>query len=384
VKRVAVVPGFNHTSLSTIRCLADKDVEIWLVGSENRIGPAFFSKIPARRFVYNNKHELVDCLVSITKQSTDKPALLLTEDVQVVEVSRNIELVKRNYRCVLPPPALIDRLMDKARFSILAKTNRYKVPRTVIVEGREELEHIYHRFPFPFLLKPYLLHSRKIGSQADLNDYLGTFKAINFKSIIIQEWIPGGDDQLYFCFLFFDSQSNLRAQFVAKKIRQYPKEYGTTSFCVSVENQQLIDMSVKIFKALNYRGFCSIEYKYDERRNEYYIMEPTVGRFNQQVALTSVAGVNFPLIMLNYLYDSELGCSQQMNGEYWIYETNDFFSAMKSCGLLAYLKSLKKADVKVLFSKHDSRPLFAEVYDIMRHKARKVLGTHSRSSNNCD
>jgi D-aspartate ligase len=371
MKKSAVVCGFSHTSLSTLRCLADKDIDVWLVGTEDRMGPAYFSNIPQRKIVCNNG--LVQCLSSIGKNFSEKPALLLTEDSQVVDLVGNIASINEYYRYLLPPQDTANLLMDKSEFNNYASRRGYRIPKTRVVTNRRELQHIEHEFPFPFLFKPYLLHSRKINTRSELENYIDSFAEINFKSMIIQEWVPGGDDQLYFCFLFFDRKSRPRAIFTAKKIRQYPMQYGTTSFCISEANPYIVEESIRIFRELHYRGFCSIEYKYDSSKNEYIIMEPTVGRFNQQVALTDAAGVNFPLLILDYLYSDEVENVSQMNGKYWIYETNDFFSAMKSVGIIEYLRSLGRADTRVLFSRRDPLPLFAEIYDITTKKLRKTV-----------
>ena len=160
---------------------------------------------------------------------------------------------------------------------------------------------------------------------------------------------------------------------MARKIRQYPLEYGTTSFCVSTHNQNLMKRSIKIFEDLDYCGFCSIEYKYHKKMNEYFIMEPTVGRFNQQIALTRVAGVNFPLAMLKYLYGERVKSAEQLNKKYWIYETDDFLSLIKSGGLASYYKCLRQAHSKVLFSKTDPLPFFGGIYDMVVRKVKKTV-----------
>ena len=373
MKKVVIIPGFCQTTLGTVRCLARKDVESWLIGPKDSKGPAYYSNIPQKKIVLNDSGNLIDCLETLGKRFPSKPALLLTADAHVVEVANNLDIIKKYYRCILPPLELVDLLMDKVKFSTLAMKNGYKIPKTIFISDREKLDHIEQYFTFPFVLKPYLLHSRKINSSSELREYLRTFSYINFKSMIIQEWIPGEDDHLYFCFLFFDEERKIRAKFMARKIRQYPLEYGTTSFCVSTHNQNLMKRSIKIFEDLDYCGFCSIEYKYHKKMNEYFIMEPTVGRFNQQIALTRVAGVNFPLAMLKYLYGERVKSAEQLNKKYWIYETDDFLSLIKSGGLASYYKCLRQAHSKVLFSKTDPLPFFGGIYDMVVRKVKKTV-----------
>ncbi|OGF68256.1 MAG: hypothetical protein A2Y62_02710 [Candidatus Fischerbacteria bacterium RBG_13_37_8] len=375
MEKIAVIPGFSATSLSTMRCLAYNDIKIYLVGLEKKKGPAYYSNIPVKKILYNYSSHFIDCLIKIGKELAAKAVLLLTEDVHVIEIANNINTLQKYYHFLLPPQELVNLLMDKALFCELAIKKGFKIPRTKIVSDQEELFHIEEEFPYPFMLKPYMLHSKKIHSFNELIAYIDTFEDINYSSMIVQEWIPGEDDQLYFCFLFFDNNSNVIVTFLGRKLRQYPHEFGTTSYCVSCDNQLLIERSIKIFSELHHQGFCSIEYKYDKTRNEYYIMEPTVGRFNLQVALTMASGINFPIIMFNYLCGEKIQTNTQIYDKYWMYETNDFFSLVRSHNsspLRKYFKDLKDSDIKVLYSKSDFLPLFWELYDMLLRKIKKT------------
>ena len=59
-------------------------------------------------------------------------------------------------------------------------------------------------------------------------------------------------------------------------------EYGTTASAEKKFNKFIHDESLRIFKAIDLVGYGSIEFKFDKKRNDFFLMEPTIGRFNQQ------------------------------------------------------------------------------------------------------
>lgn len=370
-----VVAGFSITALGTLRCLAGSPYEIWLVGSAQRPGPALASRIPRHKLSFRERDGLVPFLRALRQRFAVKPALLLTEDVQVVEIAHQFPDVREHYRILLPPRELTDALMDKAKFTALALAQGYLIPRTRVLTSPRELASIGEDFAYPYLLKPYLLHSRKIQGPADLEEYTGTFEPVNFSSLIVQEWIPGGDDQLFFCYVLLDERQELVASFLGRKLRQHPPQDGTTSFGVSWRDDALVEQTVAIFRELRCQGFVSMEYKYDAARRQYFIMEPTVGRFNQQIALSMAAGVNFPRIAADTAFgDRTRGRRQGERSAAWMYEAGDLATLWRSGRARQFLPALRQADVTVLFSRRDPAPLLYKCWTTLAKAFRPARG----------
>ncbi len=84
--------------------------------------------------------------------------------------------------------------------------------------------------------------------------------------------------------------------FTGKKIRQWPVDIGSTASTTVADEEFIKSEMIRIFNILNFRGFGSIEYKRNPLNNKFYIIEPTVGRLNQQEFVTTLHGVNLPLI----------------------------------------------------------------------------------------
>lgn len=386
---VVVITGFSATSLGIARCLADSNIEIIAIG-HRRAGhrmPLYFSAIPKSKVVVRDGESIVQALLEFRDTISDDPYLMLTEDRHVLEVSENRDLIEKHFKIQIPPQYLIDRLMDKDKFSCLAREMHLKIPISVQVANREQLANVTEKLPFPFVLKPYLLHSRKINNQEELELFIAKFSDVNWTSVIAQQWIPGGDDQLYFCFTYFDRNSEPIACLTARKIRQWPPQDGTTSLCKTVHNDYIREETIRIFRDLRYVGFGSIEYKYHQEEDCYYIMEPTVGRYNQQVALTKAAEVNIPLIAFQYLSTGTVVDYEQKDGKWWVHELADFASRFDSTQNVrgGFMRHVTSADVHVLFKWNDPIPLLMiSALTFFRVAKRAALGLGARKCRSTD
>jgi D-aspartate ligase len=125
-------------------------------------------------------------------------------------------------------------------------------------------------------------------------------------NLLVQEYIPGGDDHVFYCLVYFDTNSNCLAAFTGQKIRQWPVLTGSTATTIIFNNDTIRNETIAILKSVNYKGFGSIEYKKHAITGEYYITEPTVGRLNQQEFIATLNGINIPLIAYNSLTSAGL------------------------------------------------------------------------------
>ena len=359
-EKKVVIPGFSVTSLSTARCLANSHSGIVSIGSKDvaHQTPMFYSNITEKKVLISPKQNIVQALLDIRGDFDEPPVLLLTSDRHALEVSEDRTLLEPHYKFLLPPKDLVSALTDKGKFAEMAQERGFKVPRTIKITGPAEIGEAISELSFPFMIKPHLLHARKINNAVELESYLKAFSPINWTSVVAQEWIPGDDSSIYCCFVYFSRDSQPIAYLTVQKIRQYPPQYGTTSLCKTVENNHILEETIRIFRTLGLVGYSQIEYKYYREQEAYYIMEPTVGRFDKQIAITQAAGVNFPLIAVQYLEEGKTPQCRQRDNVWWIQERDDYLSQRHplQTNRGAYWKHLLKADSHVLFSWRDPLP----------------------------
>lgn len=367
-----IVLGFTQCSLSTLRCLRElkqKNIRIWSIGEKNGEYPAYFSFISDKKIVFSKNENIVDCLLRIKDQFSSRPLILITSDEYAVEISNRREELHKYYKFMLPSKEIVEKSMEKTRFAKYAIEKNLDIPLSFHVQNESELKKIKYKLKFPFIVKPYLTHSTKVNNEKELEELIKRLNPINYKALIVQEWVKGNDDQIYYCFLLFDRNSNPVASYLAQKLRQWPIAYGTTSLSISIKNEELVRKSIEIFKDLHMIGFCSIEYKEDIKNGKYYIMEPTVGRFNQQIAATMASGVNFPEKLIKLIENQIVDDDQQINGIYWINEINDYLSYKNSENKkYGYLSNYLKNSIRVFFNWNDPLPVIAELFLFRKYK----------------
>lgn len=383
--KTIIVLGFSITALGTLRGLKNlksQGFSIILLGIRDGHKIALKSNIPDEKYIVD-ADSIVDALLIEKKKFRGRPALLFTQDDQIVDISWRQDELKDHYSFLLPDSSQIDLLMEKTQFTSFALNNDLKIPETTFINNSAQLSEAAEVTGFPLIIKPYLKHALKAHNQNDLKEIISNLKPVNYKSCIAQKFIPGKDDNLFFCFLLFDSTSNLVCHMLAQKLRQWPISHGTTSLARTVSNERIMKHVERFFKCFQIKGFCSIEFKYDADTDDFYIMEPTIGRFNQQVALTYGCGVNFPVIFSLTLLGLEPDAiPEQRNDVYWIYESNDWFSYRKSPGNnYGYLRNYRRNHVNVLMSGSDPGPVFYEISSLFKKKLKKIFA-YVRTSRN--
>jgi len=268
-----------------------------------------------------------------------KPVLLLSQDSAVEYVSECRDDLARHYLFLLPEHTVVSNLMDKTKFHLWAVGNDVLVPKSKIVKNSDDLKRAFDNLDYPVVIKP-LVRTKKWDSRF-ANDkliYIASEKYINtipddiFKlsdNFVVQEWIPGGDENVYFVLAHIDEKNNCIGM-AGRKLLQWPVLSGSTASCVSVDNQTLTDLGVEILRRAGLKGLGSIEFKRHDENNRYYVIEPTVGRNDYQSYIAIASNINLSLYYvlncLEYSYVADLSHSDAM----WIDEINSIRSLFAS------------------------------------------------------
>ena len=90
---------------------------------------------------------------------------------------------------------------------------------------------------------------------------------------LIQDVIPGEDDELYTFGSYMNQAGELRAWFTGRKLRQQPPRFGVCRVGESKRVQEIVDEGVKMLRGLHYFGISQVESKYDVRDGRYKLIE---------------------------------------------------------------------------------------------------------------
>jgi predicted ATP-grasp superfamily ATP-dependent carboligase len=308
----AVVAGLGLNGLGVVRSLARAgipvvalDVNLAKPTAATRFGRKI--KVPAL-----SGTEFVDALLAVRSQFSENPILILTEESTVVTVSEERARIQPAYRISLPDHGVLQALLDKNLFQVEAEKHGFRVPRALLLGDGFDPSAL-RAMRYPCVLKPaakdvnYSRRFAKAYRVAAADEALQLWDEMRkiIPSAILQEWIVGGDSDVYFCLQYRSRGDSSVANFVGRKILQWPPLVGGTASCVPAPDfaAELSEVTDRFFAAMNFRGFCSMEFKRDQRDKQFYMVEPTVGRTDYQEEIATLNGVNIPAAA----YYAELG-----------------------------------------------------------------------------
>lgn len=388
----AVVVGVQHiTALNTVWSLARMDLPVIGVTSQPKSPVARTRKCKIVSCPDVNGDALIDTLVELGESLDQKAVLFLCSDDQVSVISAKRELVAPYYRFNLPSKEVVSAFLRKTEFANYAQLNGYPIPKTVVIDRFTNLQTCLSEFEFPCLLKPD-------NKTAQWNQHNGVNKVLWIRNadegsrtiskalqwvdrLVLQEWITGEDSNVYFCLMYFDESSEPRATFVGRKVRQWLPEIGSTASAEKKFNLTVLEESVRLFKAVQYKGLGSVEFKLDPQDRKFKITEPTVGRPNFQSYLAVANGINIPYVAYCDLIGKSITLLDQpdMNGSVkWIDEWREYQSTLSywkqgKLTLKDWVHSLRGPRSYALFSLSDPLPFLLTLTRTGYNEMIKVL-----------
>ncbi|MCU4155363.1 hypothetical protein J1N10_05210 [Carboxylicivirga sp. A043] len=256
-----------------------------------------------KTFIYNSLENLKFQLIELSKNSILKPVLMLTNDEKVEFVMKNLNELKQYLIINVPEPKIANSLTDKILLKKIVKELKIRVPQTVNIEQKEDSLKV-KELTLPIIVKPFLKsdewHNAGFSKAHIFEDY-NSFEKVFPKMfeveprIVAQEFIPGGDNNIYYCLTYYNSNGECICHFTGQKIRQWKVLTGSTASTRPTINPFVTNETLRIFNSLKLKGLGSIEFKKHEITGEFYMIEPTAGRVNLQEYIATCAGVNIPL-----------------------------------------------------------------------------------------
>lgn len=369
----ALVIGVDVSALNVVRGLGRKGIEVYVLGSNSR-DYAAVSRFA--RFMFcsdlTNEFEFIASLRVASRKIGRKSVLICTSDLHVLYVSRNREVLSDDFIFVMPEHKVIEDLMDKKNLNDFACLHGFPVPMTYFSSNRKDLCEIAAKIPYPCVVKPlyrtvywsqHVPPDKKVMKATSEKDLLNKLEEIGAldEQLILQEWIPGGDEEIYFCLAYIDRDGKPLALLPGRKLRQYPFLTGVTSMAESIVNSELAQLSFDILSTGGCVGLCSVEFKLDAAMGTFKMTEPTVGRVDLQEGVSISAGMNIPYIA----YLDAVGMSPLPQTDYspsvkWLnepFEFNSYLAWNKSDGSSgSFFKHYGGKRTYALLAKDDPMP----------------------------
>lgn len=386
----AVVTYMSYAGLGIVRSLGRKGIPVYAVDSDPRkVGMQSKYCTPLVCPDINESEEkFIQFIVDIGKKFEQKAVLYPTGDKMVLTFSKYREKLAPYYHWLVPDDNLVRFLVSKNGLDEIAKKYNIPAPRTAFPENEKDAATMSENFQYPVIIKPSLSPNWQtpeiysiIGannkvviahSKEELLSYYNRIAAIN-KGMIIQELIPGGDEQLYYVCIYCDKNSEPIAGFAGQKLRLYPVHFGSASYVKSLYDPELLDLTAKMVKSVGYKGLGGVEFKKDHRDGKYKLIE-----FNVRFGLWDMLGEKCGVDLAFKAYKDAIGEPIKKKWEYktgiiWLAIRLDFaaFRVYRREGflsLLQWLKSLIGSKSCAVFAYDDLRPFFETSYKFWKRK----------------
>jgi predicted ATP-grasp superfamily ATP-dependent carboligase len=197
-------------------------------------------------------------------------------------------------------------------------------------------------------------------------------------NLMLQEYIPGGDDTVWMFNGYFNAQSDCLVGFTGKKIRQCPVHRGSTSLGVCLRNQIVEETTVRFMKAIGYQGTLDIGYRYDARDDKYKVLDvnPRIGATFR--LFVGENGMDVARALYLDLTEQKVSFSPAKEGRKWIVEDLDLVSSYRyyregSLCFGGWLRSLRGVDEAAFLCYDDVFPIFAMILSRGRELIRRLL-----------
>lgn len=244
--------------------------------------------------------ELIEDMLALRREYDENPVVVLTRENSVRTVSEFRAELEPHYRLHLPPHRLVYDLDEKNAFEAMVQAGGFLTPRTVALRTEDDFPGL-EALRYPVVFKPaaksreYMARFKKVyklDSRAEVERVYRETRELAGECVV-QEYIPGGDDAIYFCMLYVSENGPTHPAFVGRKLTLHPPELGTLTRAIPApEAEELVATSLRFFQSVGFFGMCSMEYKRDPRDGRYYMIEPTVSRADFQESIALLNGID--------------------------------------------------------------------------------------------
>jgi len=233
-----------------------------------------------------------------------KGVLIPASDAHWMFIARHRAALEPFFHVAMPDHGSPDEWVGKPAQYAAAERAGVLYPGTFVIQSPHHLLEVSQQAVFPCLIKPVLSHlwQREYGSKLA---YARTPEELRARGggamsrgldIMVQEYIPAPDDEIYCAYSYTDRTGCLLGSCVVRKLRQHEPRFGNSSMSECVLQPEVTELGHRLLQELGYRGVSSVEFKRDPRDGRFKLMELNV-RATLLMTLAADSGVNLPWLM---------------------------------------------------------------------------------------
>ncbi|WP_213280421.1 ATP-grasp domain-containing protein [Chryseobacterium indologenes] len=270
--------------------------------------------------------------------------------------SEAVKICSEKYRelCLIPTKESLEIALNKDKMLILNSLSDVNYPECKLFSNLEELR-LYSRdkncvvkSSNESLAKFDPLYV-KLGSESEF-EKIDKYLSGGVK-LLMQEQVSGVG-RGFFCIA---KEGKIISYYMHQRIREIPITGGSSTAAKSIFCEKMFNISKQIIEYLNWSGPLMIEYKYDETKQQYYLIELNP-KFWGSLDLSYAVGLNFGKTLIE-AYSNKV--EEQIEKKY---EVGKKFFWVLDGDLLVLLKTGKLHKIKEYFYKDSYTNLFENFF----------------------
>ncbi len=401
----AYVFGASLNALGVVRCLGRRGVRVRTIQRTKNDMPSW-SRFSTPIFVETNvsQSQYLEALIAAAKHDGDRPVLIPTGDVDIKLMSDNREVLQEHFRFVLSDAPILSALLNKDEFYSVASKMNLAVPKTYSAADIERVQEISRHISFPCVIKP---RYSPFWQNARIAKALGYLKVLECRSpeellssydsldtsardVVIQEMIPGGEEDLHDVYLYLGPGCKPMASFCLQKLRTVPiAGRGGGTLVQSTNNKEIAETGLSFLQGIGYRGPAAVCFKQHAHTGEFTTIEVNA-RLSLHHSLAAYCGIDFAyLLYLDSLGITDVSPKRDYpTGVKWVSAIGDLMSFRehhKQNGLSfgKWLQSYRGPKTFGDWSWEDPWPFVRACFNLLRAFARKVWFRYAGNSSDC-
>jgi predicted ATP-grasp superfamily ATP-dependent carboligase len=315
---ILVTDGNQRATLAVVRALGRQGIRV-TVGSDRPNSLAGSSRYCSNRICYPSPERDPASFQSYIAEEARHGhyrVLLPMADITMGLIADIRSEFAEPLRLPIPRQEQVNSVQNKGYVLELAEQLGICCPQTFIPDTHEKLRFVAQRICYPVVIKPRF-SSRLVNGKwktgrvqyahgpEDLETKYSESHAC-IPNPLIQEKIEGQGVGVFLLLW----NGDLKAAFCHQRLREKPPSGGVSVFRQSIPlDEQLLERSSALLKALRWQGPAMVEYKLDQRDGRPKLIEIN-GRFWGSLQLAIDAGLNFPQMFYR------LACGEQVPAQF--------------------------------------------------------------------
>jgi predicted ATP-grasp superfamily ATP-dependent carboligase len=268
----------------------------WALGFKSRYAHRVIAPEPVA-----DEDGFIAAMAALGRRFDGPTPVFATHDEHLNAMVKRSSELSPTYRFPAPGWPVLEALQRKRHQIETARQNDVGIPDTRYPKTAADAVEAADEMGYPVFLKPSdpVEFKRRFKRQAfecaNAAQVAQHFDEMAEFEPMLQEFVPGGDDELYTLGSYLDADGEALGVFCGRKLRQTRENQGSARVGEAVWVDDVVESGLRLLRALDYTGVSQVEFKRDARTGTFKLMEVNP-RLWQWHGLAAVCGVDLPMI----------------------------------------------------------------------------------------